>query len=104
DGLPAVSIVFDGSEDFMTCLGRLATAVTGYADVTYAKDVKLFLVDTGVAPDPLDGDHPPLNTPPLTFSTDLSQCRTLVYGKGHGEAVPCDLAVGEPIVPLDDAV
>src|SRR5207247_2014724 len=106
-----VWINFDGSADFMTCRGQLAQAIStstnnGRTDVTYWKDVILANVpDTSNPPDPLDPTHPPLNGPtPITFSTDLSQVRTRVYGKGHGEQVPCDVAAGETIVPIADAV
>jgi hypothetical protein len=105
-GLPLVSINFDGAADFMTCLGQLATAIGGFADVDASQNVWLFQTPdpTATAPDPLDASHPPLNDPsPITFSTDLSQVRTKVYGKGHGETVPCDVAAGETIVPIVDA-
>jgi hypothetical protein len=103
-GLATVSITFDGSEDFMTCLGRLATAVSGYCDVDYSPGILLFLTDTREAPDPLDADHPPLNAPsPIQFATDLSQIRTRVYGKGHGEQLLTDVAVGQTILPIADA-
>lgn len=102
EALAAISINFDGSEDVLSCLGRLATAVGGYCDVDYGRDVHLFLTEATEAPDPLDQAHPPLNDPPITFSTDLSQIRTEVLGKGHGEAIPCDVLAGEPILPLPD--
>ncbi len=105
-GLPSAAIVFDGSEDFMTCLGRLANAIEdGHADIDYSRTVKLWQgAPSGDAPDPLDVTHPPLNTPsPIAFTTDLSQIRTRGYGKGHGETVPCDVAAGEVIVPIGDA-
>ncbi len=102
--LPTVSITVDGSDDFMTCLGRLATAIGGQSDVDYRKIVSLCVTDTGDPPDPLTALNPPLNDPPMTFATDLSQLRTRVYGKGHGETVPLDVAAGETIVPIGDAV
>jgi hypothetical protein len=103
-GLPTVSITFDGADDFMTCLGRLATAIGGYCDVDYTPGILLFLTDAREAPDPLDADHPPLNYPsPISFSTDLSQIRTRVYGKGHGEQLLTDVAVGQTILPIADA-
>ncbi len=110
DGLPAVSINFDGLDDFMSCMGRLATAISssagnGRADVTYWKDVILSNVpDTVDPPDPITLTNKPLNTPsPIKFTRDLSQLRTRVYGKGHGENVPADIAAGAVIVPLADA-
>jgi hypothetical protein len=110
DNLPAVSINFDGSQDFMSCLRNLATAISdstnkGKTKVDYTKDVWLYLTYTGEQPDPLDRTHPPLNEPaPIRFSLDLSQMRTRVYGKGHGEALLSDVSIGEFILPIADAV
>jgi hypothetical protein len=110
DGLPAVSITFDGEQDFMTAMRGLATAISdstnrGKTKVDYAKDVWLYLTYAGEQPDPIDNAHPPLNLPsPIRFSVDHSQIRTRCYGKGHGETVPCDVAAGETIVPIADAV
>jgi len=33
-----------------------------------------------------------------------AQLRTRVYGKGHGETVPCDVVAGETILPIANAV
>jgi hypothetical protein len=110
DGLPTVSIIFDGSQDFMTCMRALATAISdsanaGKTKVDYAKDVWLYLTYTGEQPNPIDTSHPPLNAPsPIRFGTDLSQIRTRVYGKGHGEAVLSDVVMGETILPIADVV
>src|SRR4029453_4529018 len=57
-----------------------------------------------VPPDPVDLAHPPLNDPPITFETDVSQVRTRVYGKGHGVPGPTDVLANEQILPVDDAV
>jgi len=110
DGLPAISINFDGSEDFMTCFRRLATAIsdfttTGKTKVDYSRDVKLYLIDPDTEqPDPVDTDHPPLDKPsPIAFSIDHSQIRTRGLGKGHGENTPTDVLVGETILPIADA-
>jgi hypothetical protein len=109
-GLPAISINFDGSADFMTCLRAIATAIStltqpGFAKVDYSKDVHLFLTETSAAPDPVDNSHPPLNDPTVfAWSSDLSQIRTRDYGKGHGETTPCDVAVSDTILPVADAV
>jgi hypothetical protein len=102
--LPAVSINFDGQDDFMSCMNNLAVLINGRAKVDYSRVVKLFTgADTEDAPDPLDATHPPLNNPPLRVSTDLSQARTRILGKGHGETVPTDLAERELILPMPDA-
>jgi hypothetical protein len=110
DGLPAVSINFDGSQDFMTCMRALATAISdttnpGKTKVDYAKDVWLYLTYTGEQPNLIDTSHPPLAAPsPIRFGTDLSQIRTRVYGKGHGEALLSDVSVRETILPIANAV
>lgn len=100
-GLPAASVTFDGSEDFITCLARLATLIGGYCKVE-DMDVYLFLSDTANAPDDVDALHPPLNDPPVTCTIDDRQLRTRVYGKGHGEPVPTDVNAGDSIIPIAD--
>jgi hypothetical protein len=103
--LPAVTITFDGTEAFSACLGRLATAIGGYF---FVEDLDLWLFTTdpsGDPPDPLDSTPGRfLDDPPITISTDRSQLRTRQTGKGHGETVPTDIAAGETIIPLADAV
>lgn len=109
--LPAISINFDGTADFMTCFRNLATAISddtrvGKTKVDYARDVHLFLTpeDDDDAPS-LDVSNEPQTVPsPIAFSVDHSQMRTRDYGKGHAENVPTDIAAGETIVPLPDAV
>jgi hypothetical protein len=101
--LPAVSITFDGSESFIGCLARLATAVGGYCKVEDG-GVYLFLDDTADPPDAVDVAHPPEFEPPVTVSLDVSQIRTRVYGKGHSEPLLSDVLVGETLLPVADAV
>jgi len=103
-GLPNVSIVFDGSETFIACLARIANAIGGYCKIEDG-GIFLFLVDTAAPPDPID--HTPkrfLNDPPIQANVDASQLRTRVYGKGYGENVRADLAVGETLIPIQDGV
>lgn len=102
-GLPEVTVTFDGRETFIACLVRLANLIGGYAKVE-DNTLYLFSEDLEDAPDPVDVDHPPINEPPITITTDVSQLRTRVYGKGYGERVPTDIAVGETILPIDDGV
>lgn len=106
EGLPNVTINFDGLADFGSCMTTLAAAFNGqYAGPDYDKDVHLFLTpDTSDAPDPIDLAHPPLNDPPIIFSAAIDQVRTRVYGKGHGETTPTDLPAGSVILPIADAV
>jgi hypothetical protein len=102
--LPAVSVTFDGSTSFMGCLGHLATLIGGYCKVEDGV-VYLFLTDTSAAPDAIDTTPGRfLDDPPITMSTDLSQLRTRVYGKGHAEAIPSDVLSAETIIPIADAV
>jgi len=102
--LPAISIIFDGSESFSTCLARIKTLIGGY---TYTDDLDVHLFLTEATDAPLDLDTTPgrfLDSPPIHAVSDDSQLRTRLLGKGHGEGVPADVAAGETIVPLDDAV
>lgn len=107
-GLPLVTINFDGTQDFMTCLNALATAVsttlqTATSDVNYVRDIYLGFADPSNAPDPIDQYNTTLlRTPNIKFTTDLSQLRTRFYGKGHGENTPCDLNANETILPIAD--
>lgn len=102
-GLPTVTITFDGSETFIAALVRLANMIGGYAKIE-DNVIHLFLEDTTHAPDPVDVDHPPLNDPPIRRTSDSSQLRTRVYGKGYGEPIPADLNAAETIIPLSDGV
>lgn len=98
--LPAVSIVFDGSDTFIAALARLATAVGGYTKIEDGT-IHLFIVDAAAAPDPIDATHKFLFAPPIKATTDSSQLRTRVYGKGYGEAIQADLAPGESLIPIE---
>jgi len=102
-GLPAVTIVFDGSETFIACLVRLANMIGGYCKIE-DKVVYLFTTDPTDPPDPIDIHHRFLASPPVTINTDSSQLRTRVYGKGYGETVQAELAAGETLYPIQDGV
>jgi hypothetical protein len=103
-GLPTVSIIFDGGTDFIGCLSQLATAIGGYCKVEDL-DVYLFLEETTDPPEALDAFNTTLlSDPPLTCSRDVSQLRTRVFGKGHGEAVLTDVLAGETILPVANGV
>jgi len=102
-GLKAVTITFDGSADFIACLGQLAALIGGYTKVE-SMDVYLFLADTTAPPDPVDASHRPLDDPPITVKVDDSQLVTRVFGKGHAEALLVDVAAGETILPIVDTV
>jgi hypothetical protein len=101
-GLAAISINLDGSEGFSSALRQIVQLIGGYY---YVEDLglHLFLTEMTDTPDPL-APYSFLNTPPIASSTDLSQLRTRVYGKGHGEATVIDAAIGETILPLVNSV
>jgi hypothetical protein len=97
-----VTITFDGETSFMGCLAQLATLIGGYCN---ADDgiVSLFLTDASDPPDAIDSTPGRfLDDPPITMRRDDSQLATRVYGKGHAEAVPVDVAASETIIPLAD--
>lgn len=104
-GLAAVTINFDGSADFATCMTTLATACGAYyGGPDYTKSIQIATTATSTAATPLTNSTPPLNVPtPITFSTDLSQVRTRVYGKGASATVAAALGVSETIIPVSDA-
>jgi hypothetical protein len=107
-GLPAISINFDGSEPLLEALNRVATLVGARCKVDYARDVHIYIDESSISdPTPITLTNPPLNTPPITFDIDLSQVRTRVYGKGHGESVAVDMPAGNQFygtLPVENQV
>jgi hypothetical protein len=102
--LPAITVAFDGTEGFSGALRQIAKLIGGYF---YVEDLDLHLFTTEATDAPADLDATPnrfLNDPPIAASSDDSQLRTRVYGRGHGEVVSVDVLVGETILPLDDVV
>lgn len=102
-GLPLVTITFDGSETFIGCLARLASMIGGYTKVEDMA-VFLFITDEDDVPDDIDGLTMFHNEPSIQVQRDVSQQRTRVYGRGHGENLLGDYTPGETIVPIEDAV
>jgi hypothetical protein len=100
-GLPAVSVVLNGTEGMGGALQQIAKLIGGYY-YWENKDLHLFTEEGGELPDPIDAAHPFLNDPPITKSVDVTQIRTRIFGKGHGEAVAADVAAGDTILPLAD--
>jgi len=100
-GLPLVSIILDGADTAIAALSRLATAIGGYCKIEDGT-FYLFEVDTETPPDPIDASHCFAFDPPIRATVDSSQLRTRVYGKGYGEAIQSDLAVGESLVPIEN--
>ena len=102
--LPNVSVIFDGSQDFSSCLSTLAQQIGGYSYVDYGKDVHLFLEELSIPPDDIDDLHPPLNDPPITYTTDTSQQRTRVYVTGHGEQTLSAVNAADTVIPIANTV
>jgi hypothetical protein len=102
-GLPAVSVNFDATEGMDGCLRQLAKLIGGYF---YWDDkvLHLFTTEATDAPDPIDDVHPFLHDPPVSVSTDTSQVRTRVFGKGYAEEIIGDVAANDPIVPISNAI
>lgn len=102
-GLPDVSVNLDGSEGITGGFAQLAKLIGGYFKVEDGV-AYLFLSDTSDQPDDID-DTPGrfLDDPKITLKTDDSQLVTRVFGKGHGEALLVDAAVGDPVIRVTQA-
>jgi hypothetical protein len=101
--LPPVSITFDGSEAGMKgCLTALAKLIGGYWYFEN-KTLYLFITPPGTPPDPID-DTPGrfLHEPQIRWSSDKSQVRTRVYGKGASTSIITSLDAGTTLVPLEN--
>src|SRR4029077_14293268 len=99
--LPLATITFDGSETMISALARLAAMIGAYTKV---EDMAVYLFQTEEAnpPDPIDADHCFLASPPIATTEDVSQQRTRVYGRGHGDTLLGDYRLGDTILPLAD--
>jgi hypothetical protein len=101
-GLPTVTVAFDGTEGLNGALRQIAKLIGGYF-YWEAADLHLFLEELTDAPEPVDGTGRLLmHDPPIVADADDSQLRTRVYGKGHGEALLCDVLASETILPVKD--
>jgi hypothetical protein len=103
-GLPAISVTLDGSEGgMMGCLAQVVKLIAGYFYFE-DRDLHLFRSEATETPLPLD-DTPKrfLNYPPLQITTDKSQVRTRVFGKGARTALLGDVEIGATLVPVADA-
>jgi hypothetical protein len=101
-GLPTVSIILDGSEGWGGALRQIAGLIGG-AFYVEDRDLHLFLTEATDTPDPIDLAHPFLYDPAIMASSDDSQLRTRVYGRGHGEAVLNDVPAGGTSIPVSNA-
>jgi hypothetical protein len=100
--LPTVSIKLDGSEGWDGALKQIAGLIGGYYYIEDG-DIHLFTAESTDLPDAVDASHPPDVAPAVAITTDLTQLRTRVYGKGYGTTVPTDVGVADTILPLDNA-
>jgi hypothetical protein len=102
-GLPLVDIILDGSEGMSAAFNQMANLIGGY--YKFEEGVAYLFLELLTDPcDPIDAAHPFLDSPPIAQSADVSQLRTRVYGKGHGEPSLADVNAGETILPINDAV
>ena len=101
--LPPVTVFFDGSEGMNRCLTQITNLIGGY---WYFEDkqLHLFQTETSDPPSPIDTAHPFLADPRVASSIEMSQVRTRVYGRGHGEALLTDVTPSDPLLPIADAV
>ena len=100
-GLPAVSVILDGTEGMAGALAQGAQAIGGYY---YFEDNTLYFFITPPPhddPSPIDGSPGNLlDDPPIAVSRDVSQLRTRQYGRAHGEELLADVGIGETILPV----
>ncbi len=101
--LPAVTVGFDGTEGFNGCLRAVCKIIGGYF-YWEDGDLHLFLEEASNAPDPLTNTTCSLLLdPPLAATSDESQLRTRVYGRGLGTTLLGDVLQGETILPVREA-
>lgn len=100
--LPVVTVVLDGSEGVNGALRQIATLVGGYF---YWDDFDLhfFITDTGTTPNPIQSGYPFLDNPPLRITSDETQVRTRVFGKGYGDSVATNVNASDAIVPITNS-
>jgi len=100
--LPTVSIKLDGSEGWDGALKQIAGLIGGYYYIEDG-DIHLFTAESTDLPDAVDASHPPDVAPAVAITTDLTQLRTRVYGKGYGTTIPTDVGIGDTILPVQSA-
>lgn len=100
-GLASVEIAFDGRETLMQGLFRLARLVACYVRLDFARDLYCATTEPGDNPYAITDARPPLNDPPITYDSDLSQVRTRVYVYGQQSTIPVATPAGSTILPID---
>ena len=101
--LAPVTVAFDGTEGFNGALRAICKIIGGYF---YWEDgaLHLFLEETLEAPDPLTPSTPTLyHDPPIAATSDESQVRTRVYGRGYGSTLLLPVVTTDTILPLANA-
>lgn len=100
--LPAISINLDGTEGFSGALRQITQLIGGYFYVEDL-DLHLFLTEMSDTPNPIQTGYSFADSPPITRSSDITQLRTTVFGKGHGEPTLSEVLAGETIIPVQNA-
>lgn len=90
------------NEDVTDCLTRLANRFGGYWYLDYLRDLHFFVTETTQAPQTVSIGNPSLRN--FLYSQDISQFVTRVYGEGGGVSAITEVAPGETIVPVEDAI
>lgn len=99
--LAAVTITLDGTQTMSAALSAIAALIGGYWYVENG-DLHFFITEASASPDTINDANPPLQDTPITMSTDISQLRTRVYGKGGGSSLTTDVASGVTSLPIGD--
>ena len=105
-GLAPVTLYLDGTERMNGALKLIAKIIGGYF---YWEDFDLHLFvgdEPGTNPDDIiDGQTQTLlDSPPLIYTTDDTQIRTRVYGKGHSEDTVTAVGANEPALAIASTV
>lgn len=102
-GLPTLDEITFTNEDVSTCLDRLAARIGGYWSLGYDRDIAFGLdILTGGVTDITDADTATASN--LQVRRDLSQVRTRIRCEGGGSAAGAEVAVGDTVIPVLDAV
>lgn len=96
-GLPAITLLLDGSQNLTDCLTAICTAMGGGSWYFTVKDLHLFQdPEVGTDPDVITATTTSfLHDPPATLSEDVTQIRTRVYGKGAGSVTRAIALAGD---------
>lgn len=102
-GAEAIDQITFNDQDLPSCLTQLMGRVGGNWLCDYHKVVKLFYADTSLTdPTVLNAVHPTLSA--MAVTRDLSQVITRVRSAGGGTNALQDIAVGETILPVENAI